>query len=78
MTFVHRHFHALVFACFWMGLFQYGLIAPPDRVALLESAVVTRGWHLSVLASLLGLPPLLLYVVRMRGGQSLGKRETMS
>ena len=66
IAFLLRHFHVLVFASFWFSLGLYGLVAPPARVALLESGLVTEGWHLSLLALLLGGPVLALYVWRAR------------
>ena len=36
------------------------------RVRELESRLITEGWHLSALACLLGIPPLVAYWWRMR------------
>ena len=63
---IKNHFHVLVFASFWLGLALYGLVAPPQRVAMLESQIATQGWHLSLLALLLGGPVLALYCWRNR------------
>ena len=67
IAFIKRHFHALVLADFWIGLGLYGLVAPPERVALLDSSLVTEGWHLSVMALVLGGGVLGLYGWRHRG-----------
>ncbi len=66
MRFIQTHFHVLLFAGFWASLAFYGLLAPPERLVLLESSVVTEGWHLTALAGLLGAPVIALYVWRMR------------
>ena len=64
------HLPVLLYAWFWVGLALSGWLAPDDRIALLESGLVTEGWHLTVLAILLGTPALGLYVLRMSGGRS--------
>ena len=58
---LETHTHVLIYASFWLGLALYGLAAPPERVALLDSALVTEGWHLSAMAAGMGLPVLWLY-----------------
>ena len=60
------HLPALLFAWFWFGMFLCGLLAPPDRVADLGSAILQEGWHVSVMCVLLGLPVVLLYWRRVR------------
>jgi len=60
------HLHVLLYGYFWFGLFVCGLVAPPERIALLESDLVTRGWHLSLLSTILLVPVLVLYVLRHR------------
>ena len=64
---LHLHLPALLYAWFWFGMFLCGLLAPPDRVLELRSALVTEGWHLSAMACVLGLPPIALYIRRMSG-----------
>ena len=66
IDFLRRHGHALLYAGFWLSLGGYGLVAPPERVAALGSAVVTQGWQLSLMAILFGGPVQALYVLRMR------------
>ncbi len=66
MRFLITHTSALLFAGFWVSLGSYGLWAPAERVALLESELVTEGWHLTAMAVLLGGPVLALYIWRMR------------
>ncbi len=51
-------------------MFLCGLLAPKERVAALESGLVTEGWHLSVLCCLLGLPVLFAYWYRVSRGES--------
>ena len=65
MQFLVKHTAILLYAGFWISLASYGLSAPPERVALLESGVVSEGWHLTVMAVLFGGPVLGLYVWRM-------------
>ena len=60
------HLPALLYGWFWFGLFLCGLLAPPERVVLLESTWVTQGWHLSAMTCIFGIPILGLYSWRMR------------
>lgn len=64
------HLHILLYAYFWVGLFVCGLFAPEDRVRALDSALVTKGWHLSLLSVLLVLPVPILYYLRLRRPES--------
>jgi hypothetical protein len=64
---VTLHLPALLYGWFWFGMFLCGLLAPPERVALLESGLVTEGWHLSLMACLFGCPILTAYWLRMSG-----------
>jgi len=61
------HLPALIYGWFWFGMFLCGLLAPPERVAILESGLVTQGWHLSLMACLFGVPILSAYWLRMSG-----------
>jgi hypothetical protein len=61
-----NHFHIILYSYFWFGLFICGLAAPDNRVALLESSLITQGWHLSLLSILLILPVPILSLWRMR------------
>ena len=56
-----RHFAITLYTWFFFGMALCGLLVPPERVAVLESAVITQGWHLSTLAVLLVSPVLFLY-----------------
>lgn len=56
-----RHFAITLYAWFFLGMALCGLLVPPERVAALESTVITQGWHLSVMAILFIGPVLLLY-----------------
>ena len=64
MSFLVKHLHILLYAAFWLSLATYGLVAPPHRVAMLESSLVREGWHLSVMALCFGGPVVALYVYR--------------
>ena len=66
MRFIKHHTHVLLYAGFWISLAGYGLLAPPERVALLDSGLVTEGWHLTAMALVFGGPVLFLYWWRMR------------
>jgi hypothetical protein len=66
MQFLVKHAAILLYAGFWVSLASYGLSAPPERVALLESGLVTEGWHLSLMATVFGGPVLVLYIWRMQ------------
>ena len=67
LPWVTTHLPALLYGWFWVGMVLCGLLAPDHRVAALDSALVTEGWHLSVMACLLGSPPLVAYWLRMSG-----------
>ncbi|MAP02053.1 MAG: hypothetical protein CMD01_04460 [Flavobacteriales bacterium] len=60
-----EHFHVLVYFYFWLGIFIGGLLAPKDRVLLLDSALITEGWHLSVLSLLLVFPVFIFYYFKV-------------
>ena len=66
IRFLKYHLHIALYAYFWFGLFVCGLVAPPERVAVLETDLISKGWHLSVLSVILILPVPILYIVRMR------------
>lgn len=66
MDFIKTHTHVLLYAGFWLSLGGYGLFAPPDRVAMLDSRLVTQGWHLTAMSICFGGPVLALYWWRMR------------
>jgi len=74
-NFLRYHLHIVLYSYFWFGLFVCGLAAPDDRVAQLESVVITKGWHLSALSLVLILPVPILYCLRMwrAGAGSSGK-----
>lgn len=61
------HLPALLYGWFWFGMFLCGLIAPSERVLALESSLLSQGWHLSLLAVLLGTPIGIAYWLRMSG-----------
>jgi len=65
------HFHAILYFYVWFGLLVCGLAAPADRVAKLGSSLITQGWHLSLLSTILVLPWPLIYVLRFK----LGKKD---
>ncbi len=71
MKFLQRHFHVLLYAGFWLSLVGYGLLAPPERLELLESSVLRQGWHIAVMAVFLGGSVLVLYARRMRVGAAV-------
>jgi len=66
MRFLKKHFHIILYSYFWFGLFICGLAAPDNRVALLESMIITKGWHISLLSLILILPVPIFYFWRMR------------
>ena len=67
LSWLNRHFQALLYGWFFFGMFLCGLLASDERVAALESGLVTRGWHLSVMAACLGTPVIVMYWLRMSG-----------
>ena len=70
MSFLIKHAAILLYAGFWISLSGYGLLAPPERVRLLESGLVTQGWHLTAMALLFGAPVLVIYGFSMsRAGE---------
>ena len=62
-----QHLPALLYGWFWFGMFLCGFLAPADRVLELQSGLITKGWHLSVMAIAFGSPILTLYWLRMSG-----------
>jgi hypothetical protein len=77
---IRYHFHAMLFFYVWFGLVLCGLAAPETRVEQLDSCLVNKGWHLSVLSTLLVLPWPVIYFLRFRrqaglSGETAGKRD---
>ena len=70
IRFAIKHIHILIYAGFWLSMINYGLLAPPERLSLLESNIISKGWHLSLLGVFFGLPVIILYSFRFR------KRDT--
>lgn len=63
--FLKDHLHIVLYSYFWFGLFICGLAASDERVAELQSGVITKGWHLSLLSMVLILPVPVLYYIRI-------------
>jgi hypothetical protein len=77
---IRYHFHAMLFFYIWFGLVVCGLAAPDARVEQLGSSLIVKGWHLSVLSTLLVLPWPVICFVRFRRhanlpGETLGKSD---
>ncbi|HEY9161133.1 MAG TPA: hypothetical protein VIS94_08610 [Desulfomonilia bacterium] len=60
------HFHVMLFLYVWFGLVICGLLAPDWRVEQLGSSLISKGWHLSVLSTLIVLPWPVIYFIRFR------------
>ena len=69
------HLHIVLYAYFWFGLFVCGLAAPQERVAELNSNVITQGWHLSVLSLVLVLPVPVIYYLRIKHSKNNGGKH---
>jgi len=65
-SWLHRHLPILLYGWFWFGMFLCGLLAPPDRVAALESEWLTEGWQLSAMSAVFGVAIVTAYFVRIR------------
>jgi hypothetical protein len=63
---IRYHFHVMMFLYVWFGLVVCGLVAPDARVEQLGSSLMSRGWHLSVLSTLLVFPWPVIYFIRFR------------
>ncbi len=63
---IRYHFHVMLLLYVWFGLVVCGLLAPDARVEQLGSSLITRGWHLSVLSTLLVFPWPVIYFIRFR------------
>jgi len=66
------HLPIVLYGWFWFGMFLCGFLAPDHRVAMLESGVITEGWHLSLMSVVLGLPVVVLYIHRMKREETDG------
>jgi len=66
LRFLKYHLHIVLYTYFWFGLFVCGLLAPANRVAELETNLISAGWQLSLISVFLILPVPVIYVVRMR------------
>jgi hypothetical protein len=61
-----KHFHIVLYFYFWLGIFIGGLIAPKERIDMLNSSIITEGWHISLLSLILIGPVFIIYYSRMR------------
>lgn len=76
-SFLKYHLHIALYSYFWFGLFVCGLAAPNDRVAELQSTVITKGWHLSLLSLVIVLPVPILYYIRIGLGRKGARNESI-
>ena len=70
------HLPIILYGWFFFGMVLCGFLAPEHRVRELESSLVTKGWHLSLLALLLGSPGVIGYWLRMSGRWPVGPAAT--
>ncbi len=68
---IRYHFHVMLLLYVWFGLVVCGLLAPDARVEQLGSSLISRGWHLSLLSTLLVFPWPVIYFIRFRRQQGL-------
>ena len=61
---IKYHFHAILYFYIWFGVFVCGLVAPQERIAELNSGVITEGWHISALSLAFILPWPVIYLLR--------------
>ncbi len=68
MTFkkIFYHLPFILFSYFFLGLIIGGLFAPQERVDLLDCSFITKGWHISVVSSILYLPVLFTYLKKAK------------
>ncbi len=60
------HIHMVLYFYFWLGIFIGGLVAPKDRVEMLNSDLIKEGWHLSLLSVILIFPVFVIYFIKFR------------
>ena len=65
IDFMKYHLHIALYTYFWFGLFVCGLVAPSDRIAALETDLISEGWHLSLISVFLILPVPIIYFIRI-------------
>ncbi|MDC0231402.1 hypothetical protein OAK19_05500 [Aureispira] len=66
MALIKYHLHILLYFYFWLGIFIGGLVAPIERIEMLNSNVITEGWHISLLSVFLIFPVFVIYSFRMK------------
>ena len=66
IKFLLEHFHIVLYFYFWLGIFIGGLVAPQDRVDMLNSGIIIEGWHLSLLSMFLIFPVFIIYYLRIK------------
>ena len=64
--FLLEHLHIVLYFYFWLGIFIGGLVAPQDRVDMLNSEIIKEGWHLSLLSMILIFPVFIIYYLRIK------------
>ena len=60
------HLHIVLYFYFWLGIFVGGLVAPQERVEMLNSDLIKEGWHLSMLSLILIVPVFVIYYLRLK------------
>ena len=65
LNWIELHFPIILYIWFWFGLILCALFAPADGVLMLKSTMITRGWHLIVVAVVLSTPIIWLYCKRV-------------
>lgn len=63
---VKEHLHIVLYFYFWLGIFIGGLVAPKERVEMLNSDLIKEGWHLSMLSLILIVPVFVIYYLRLK------------
>ena len=61
-----EHLHIVLYFYFWLGIFIGGLVAPQDRVEILNSDLIKEGWHLSMFSMILIFPVFIIYYIRVK------------
>ena len=62
---IELHFPIILYTWFWFGLILCAVFTPEERVLMLKSQVITKGWDLILVSVILSTPIFWMYWKRV-------------
>ena len=61
-----NHLPVALYSFFWAGIFIGGIFAPQERIDLLDSSYLTKGYQISIISCILMWPFIIAYFIRFK------------